>query len=78
MPTFEENLSKLEEIIKKLEDKNVSLEDLVTNYTKGLELTKECYDILNEKDKLVALKMTELGLETLEDNNNQQEFEENL
>lgn len=78
MPSFEENLKSLEEIIKKLEDKDVSLEDLVENYTKGLELTKQCFDILNQKDKLVTLKMTELGLEPLEDNNNQEEFEENF
>ncbi len=78
MPNYEENIKNLEAIVAKLEDKDISLEDLVKNYTNGLELVKECYNILKEKENLVALKMTELGLEEFKDNNNQQEFEENL
>ncbi|MDE6945697.1 MAG: exodeoxyribonuclease VII small subunit [Anaeroplasmataceae bacterium] len=60
--TFEENLKLLEEIVKQLEDKNISLEDAVKNYTTGLELSKKCYDILNTNEALVVQKMTESGL----------------
>ena len=40
--TFEENLMELEKIVRSLEDKNISLEDAVKNYTLGLELSKKC------------------------------------
>ncbi len=78
MPSFEENLKSLEDIVNKLEDQNISLEDLVKYYTLGLELTKACYDDLNNQNNLVVKKMTELGLEDFKEDNNQQEFEENL
>ncbi len=60
--SFEENLKKLEEIVRSLENKDISLEDAVKNYTLGLELSKNCYDILNTNEKLVVEKMTESGL----------------
>ena len=60
--TFEENLMELEKIVRSLEDKNISLEDAVKNYTLGLELSKKCYDILNSNEQLVVKKMTESGL----------------
>ena len=43
--SFEQYLAELEQIVRLLEDKNSSLEDAVENYTKGLELSKNCYDI---------------------------------
>lgn len=60
--TFEENLKKLEEIVRSLENKEISLEEAVKNYTVGLELSKKCYDILNTNEQLVVQKMTESGL----------------
>ncbi|MDE7263868.1 MAG: exodeoxyribonuclease VII small subunit [Anaeroplasmataceae bacterium] len=60
--SFEENLRKLEEIVRSLENKEITLEDAVKNYTTGLELSKSCYDILNANEKLVVEKMTESGL----------------
>lgn len=60
--TFEENLKKLEEIVRSLENKEITLEDAVKNYTTGLELSKKCYDILNTNEQLVVQKMTESGL----------------
>ncbi|MCM1130538.1 MAG: exodeoxyribonuclease VII small subunit [Roseburia sp.] len=60
--TFEENLKKLEEIVRSLENKDITLEDAVKNYTTGLELSKTCYDILNTNEQLVVQKMTESGL----------------
>ncbi len=60
--SFEENLTKLEEIVRKLENKNIALEDAVKCYTEGIELSKKCYDILNKNEELVTLKMTENGI----------------
>lgn len=64
--SFEENLAMLEGIVRNLENRNISLEDAVQNYTKGIELSKICYDILNKNEELVTLKMTESGLVNLD------------
>lgn len=49
-----------------MENKNISLDDAVKNYTLGIELSKKCYDILDKNEKLVTLKMTENGLENFD------------
>lgn len=67
--TFEAYLKELEMIVRKLEDKNISLEDAVASYTKGLELSKKCFDILNSNEQLVVQKMTESGLVDFESDN---------
>ena len=61
--SFEELLTELENTVKNLENKEISLDEAVKDYTKGLELSKTCYDILGSNEKLVVKKMTESGLE---------------
>ena len=61
--SFEELLTELENTVKNLENKEISLDEAVKDYTKGLELSKKCYDILGSNEKLVVKKMTESGLE---------------
>ena len=41
--SFEECLKELEAIVAKLESKDISLDDAVKYYQKGLELSKRCY-----------------------------------
>ncbi len=60
--SFEDYLTELEKILKNLEDKDISLDDAVKGYTKGVELSKKCYEILEENTKLVTSKMTDNGL----------------
>ena len=60
--SFEEYLTELENILKSLEDKDISLDDAVKGYTKGVEISKKCYEILEENTKLVTSKMTDNGL----------------
>lgn len=60
--SFEECIEALEIILKNLERNDISLEDAVKGYTKGLELSKKCYEILSTNEALVVQKMTESGL----------------
>ena len=60
--TFEHYMQELDQTLKALENKDISLEDAVKNYTLGLELSKKAYDILNTSEQLVVKKMTEAGL----------------
>ena len=60
--SFEDYMSELENVSRTLENKEISLEDAVKAYTKGLEMSKKCYEILNTSESLVTQKMTESGL----------------
>lgn len=60
--SFEDYMSELENVLRTLENKDISLEDAVKAYTKGLEMSKKCYEILTTSESLVTQKMTESGL----------------
>lgn len=60
--SFEDYMNELENVLRTLENKDISLEDAVKAYTKGLEMSKKCYEILNTSEALVTQKMTENGL----------------
>lgn len=60
--SFEDYLKKLDELLKKLDDKNIALEESVKCYTEALDYSKKCYEILNNQEKLIVSKMTEMGL----------------
>ncbi|MEQ9309264.1 MAG: exodeoxyribonuclease VII small subunit [Balneolaceae bacterium] len=49
-PSFEEALKELESIVKKLENDEITLEDSVKLYEKGLELSKFCSEILDQAE----------------------------
>ena len=55
--TFEECLKQLEEIVAKLESKDISLDDAVKYYQKGLELSKRCYEIFNKTQEVIVKKV---------------------
>ena len=48
--SFEENFSRLEKILEKLENEDVSLEDTLKLYEEGLILTKFCYEKLTNAE----------------------------
>ena len=55
--SFEECLKELEEIVAKLESKDISLDDAVKYYQKGLELSKRCYEIFNKTQEVIVKKV---------------------
>ena len=54
--TFEQALTKLEEVVKKLENKEINLDEAVKLYNEGLELSKVCYEFLKESENLSLKK----------------------
>ncbi len=52
--TFEKALTKLEEVVKKLENKQIPLDEAVKLYNEGLELSKVCYELLKEAETLIV------------------------
>lgn len=55
-PGFEEALKKLETIVEKLDDKEITLEESVNLYEEGLELSKICTQTLEN----AALKIEQI------------------
>jgi len=53
---FEQDLSRLEEISRKLEEDNLDLEEALSLFDEGVKLSKSCLKTLREAD----LKITEL------------------
>lgn len=58
--TFEEMYVELENVTKKLDDKDVSLEESIALYNKGIKLSKKCLESLNESKGKILLLTDEL------------------
>ena len=59
-PSFEQALKKLEGIVQRLEQDDVTLEDSIELYQKGVELSKKCSAILEKAE----LKIKEVQSES--------------
>ncbi|MFJ7725420.1 exodeoxyribonuclease VII small subunit [Neobacillus sp. NPDC097160] len=59
--TFEEAMSKLEQIVDKLEEGDVPLEKAILFYKEGMELSKLCHDKLKSVEEQLTQIITEDG-----------------
>jgi exodeoxyribonuclease VII small subunit len=60
--SFEENFSRLEKILEKLENEEVALDETLKLYEEGLTLTKLCYDkIANAELKIKEINKSLKG-----------------
>lgn len=59
--TFEEAMKSLEEIVDKLEEGDVPLEEAISIYRKGMELSKLCHDKLKNVEEQLTQIITEDG-----------------
>jgi exodeoxyribonuclease VII small subunit len=59
--TFEEAMTKLEQIVDKLEEGDVPLEEAITFYKEGMELSKICHDKLKSVEEQLTQIITEDG-----------------
>ena len=62
--TFEENLQYLEAIVTKLENGDVALEDAISEFQKGMVLSKELQKTLDQAEKTLVKVMQDDGVET--------------
>ena len=60
---FEENLSDLEAIVQKLESGDVALEEAITELQKGMKLSKELQETLDQAEKTLVKVMQADGTE---------------
>ncbi|MGG3841489.1 exodeoxyribonuclease VII small subunit [Anoxybacillus kestanbolensis] len=59
--TFEEAMSKLEEIVQKLEEGDVLLEEAIHFFQEGMKLSKFCHDKLQQVEKQMEFILREDG-----------------
>ncbi len=59
--TFEELVKRLEEIVATLESGNVKLDEVNKLFSEGAEITKKCYEVLNESKGKITVLREELG-----------------
>lgn len=52
---FEESINKLEEIVRQLEDGNVSLDESLSLFEQGIKLSKSCQKMLDNAEKKVSV-----------------------
>lgn len=61
---FEENLADLEVIVQKLENGDVALEEAISEFQKGMQLSKELQKTLDQAEKMLVKVMQADGTET--------------
>ena len=61
---FEENLADLEAIVQKLESGQVPLEEAISEFQKGMKLSKDLQETLDQAEKTVVKVMQADGSET--------------
>jgi exodeoxyribonuclease VII small subunit len=59
--SFEEAMSQLEMIVERLEEGDVPLEEAITIYKEGMELSKLCHDKLKNVEEQLAQIITDDG-----------------
>ncbi|MET3559190.1 exodeoxyribonuclease VII small subunit [Streptococcus rupicaprae] len=62
--TFEENLAELETIVQRLESGDIALEEALSEFQKGMMLSKELQATLAKAEETLVKVMQEDGTET--------------
>lgn len=60
-PEFERSLTRLEEIVKRLENANLSLDDAMKLFEEGVSLSRDCQKQLEEAEGRVEILMKKAG-----------------
>ncbi|KTD39214.1 exodeoxyribonuclease VII small subunit [Legionella moravica] len=55
---FEQSITELEEIVKQLEKGELSLEDSLKQFEKGIGLARRCQDVLNQAEQKIETLTT--------------------
>jgi exodeoxyribonuclease VII small subunit len=64
---FEKALQELEDLVEKMETGNLSLEESLKYFERGVALTRNCQQALAEAEQKVQILLTKNGKEQLQD-----------
>lgn len=65
-PSFEDALSELETVVAKMESGDLTLEDSLKEYERGMQLSRSCQKILAEAEQRVQILSNDNKLEVFE------------
>jgi len=66
--TFENNLKELEGVVKALESADVSLDEMLELFEKGIKLTKNCTSQIENAEQKITVLMKDKNGEMTEEN----------
>lgn len=66
---FEQSLAELEKLVEQMEDGEISLEDSLKHFERGIGLTRACQQALQEAEQKVKILMEKNGKASLQDFN---------
>ena len=58
---FEEQIEKLENIVKELEKGDLNLDDSVSKFEEGIKISKACNEILETAEKKISILVNQNG-----------------
>ena len=61
VPSFEENLEKLESVVKKLETGEVPLDEAIDNFNESMKLAKTCDEKLKNAEEAITKLVKDNG-----------------
>ncbi|MDF9391446.1 MULTISPECIES: exodeoxyribonuclease VII small subunit [Methylococcus] len=64
-PSFEEALAELEQLVERMEQGNLPLEESLKLFERGIELTRTCQKSLQDAEQKVQILLEENSLPTL-------------
>ncbi len=59
-PSFEESVAELQQIVSRLEDGSLPLEDSMSQFERGISLLKNCYQVLEQAEQRIEI-LTRIG-----------------
>ena len=60
-PDFEHSLTRLEEVVRKLESENLSLDDAMKLFEEGVQLSRDCQKYLEQAEGKVEILLKKAG-----------------
>jgi exodeoxyribonuclease VII small subunit len=64
-PAFEKSLKELEALVTKMEQGNLSLEESLQHFERGIQLTRTCQQALQEAEQKVEILLKKSGQENI-------------
>ncbi len=65
-PAFEADLAELEELVEKMEQGDLSLDESLKQFERGVQLTRSCQQALKDAEQKVQILLEKNGQETLQ------------
>jgi exodeoxyribonuclease VII small subunit len=65
LPSLEESLTEIAQLVDKMEHGELTLEQSLSNFERGITLVKHCQKVLSEAEQKVQLLVQQNGQETL-------------